>query len=364
MAYQGRAHDVEVQEKDNNSESRSITARTGSSLNYRNGNGVSFSSASGFTLPQKNKKKGEDILEEDQEERNYMPIIIAQTGNNQRRLTKAERKRIEERRDRQENWAYADPDEVVEDASKDIWEKEGSTSEKMLDEQDSNTVESIVLGDKKNLLIYRFINRNSSQDDDSDTIASNKASVSKTKRSTTDNTFASSSSSTGRDLQSFGTEAIQGNDVRVSSSANIFSMDIGNNLFNSSSPLLQSGINGQNLFDNLVDATPTATKSLQPNQQSVTDFRAMISSGNQKNTLLGGNQVTISKSTDSLFGGSANQSVLPSSSFSLPSTSFNENPSSLSSSMPSSTKNLESTTRGIQRDKLGSPAIPRFTIKR
>ena len=149
-----------------------------------------------ISLPDLQKEQERKQLEEELQsgggsQGNYNPFLSIQQQHhqqNQRRaLTKAELKRLEEKRDREENWAYADADQIIEESEKELWEDKDRQGEEK-EEFEEETVESVILGDRQNMLIYRFITKDNESADKDDT------------NSTTSKTIASSSEDSQADF--------------------------------------------------------------------------------------------------------------------------------------------------------------------
>ena len=335
---------------------------------------IRFSESGNINLPRPHKevKEEEELMESANDAstslQGYMPILGGQyqNANKPRRMTKAEKKRMEEKRDRQENWAYADPDEVVDDAEKEIWEKK-DTRDAEEEIKEDETVESIILGDKKNLLIYKFINGDSGDSKDKDealaAAANAKNNVSaKVKLSDSESPAASAAN-------------VKGSEERLArdtqSSPFDKNTDIHSKVFSS------SGNNNNNVWDFFNGNSKSAAVKIdnpfaarQQREQSLNDFRSMISSGSQNpaNTTPAANlseRVNISSSTGNLFGTDAGGGNTLSSSpggITLPGT--DNSPITPPTAAPTAKTSPLTPERGISRDGMPSREIPRLIIRR
>lgn len=339
---------------------------------------IRFSESGSISLPRPHKevKEEEELMESANDAstslQGYMPLLGGQyqNANKPRRMTKAEKKRMEEKRDRQENWAYADPDEVVDDAEKEIWEKKDARDAEEEIKEDE-TVESIILGDKKNLLIYKFINGDPGDSKDKDEALA-AAAASGAKNDVSSKVKLSDSESSAASAANAKSSA----DRIVSGTQNSpFSKDadIHSKVFSASSA---SGNN--NVWDFFNGSSKSAAVKIdnpfaarQQREQSLNDFRSMISSGSQNpaNTTPAANlseRVNISSSTGNLFGTDAGGgNSLPSSpgGITLPGTdnSFTAPPTAAPAAR---TSPLAPEGRGITREGMPSREIPRLIIRR
>lgn len=120
---------------------------------------LSETSNSGISLPRgvEEEESEQDFAVGDSAlaQQGYMPILGGQSRNTgNRQLTRAERKRLQEKREREETWAYGTTEEIME-----MTEKEALNSNDDLSGNEDNfeeeAMESIILKDRKTLLLYR-----------------------------------------------------------------------------------------------------------------------------------------------------------------------------------------------------------------
>lgn len=326
-----------------------------------------------ISLPDLQKEQERKQLEEELQsgggsQGNYNPFLSIQQQHhqqNQRRaLTKAELKRLEEKRDREENWAYADADQIIEESEKELWEDKDRQGEEK-EEFEEETVESVILGDRQNMLIYRFITKDNESADKDDT------------NSTTSKTIASSSEDSQADFDTksdnkgikFSASHSAAEKIHLSANANPNSSKIFND-----HPLFLTGTAAQNnSFDSFGLSSVQSSQSsisLKQNQENMDNFRNMLS----KSTIpseSSSSQINFSSSAEGRFNLSNNTS---------PTTGGNQNgfinlPSDNDDllNLGSSSSSISPTTSPLQtpdptpesiREKTSTRAIPRLIIKR
>lgn len=110
-------------------------------------------------LPQRKnslKEKLERDMSTEEEDNGYFSMVSAsasQARSSAPVLTKAEKKRIEDKRDREETWAYSNAEDYIDETQEDMF-----AGDKVGDlEPEEETVEDIILGDKKNVKAYQYI---------------------------------------------------------------------------------------------------------------------------------------------------------------------------------------------------------------
>ncbi len=336
---------------------------------------IRFSDSGSINLPRPHKevKEEEELMESANDAstslQGYMPILGGQyqNANKPRRMTKAEKKRMEEKRDRQENWAYADPDEVVDDAEKEIWEKKDARDAEEEIKEDE-TVESIILGDKKNLLIYKFINGDSGDSKDKDEALAAAQSNPKNDVSAKVKLSDSESTASAANVRNPAERIVSG----AQSSPFSKDTDIHSKVFSS------SGNNNNNVWDFFNGGSKSASTkidnpmaALQQREKSINDFRSLITTAPQSpaNATPAANlseRVNISSSTGNLFGTDAGGgNSLPSSpgGITLPGTD-NSLTAPPTAAPAARTSPLAPEGRGITREGMPSREIPRLIIRR
>lgn len=326
-----------------------------------------------ISLPDLQKEQERKQLEEELQsgggsQGNYNPFLSIQQQqhqqNQRRALTKAEIKRLEEKRDREENWAYADADQIIEESEKELWEDKDRQGEEE-EEFEEETVESVILGDRQNMLIYRFITKDNESADKDDT------------NSTTSKTIASSSedSQSNFDTKSdnkgikFSASHSAAEKIHLSANANPNSSKIFND-----HPLFLTGTAAQNnSFDSFGLSSVQSGQSsisLKQNQENMNNFRNMLSKSTIP-TESSSSQINFSSSAEGRFNLSNNTS---------PTTGGNQNgfinlPSGNDDllNLGSSSSSISPTTSPLQtpdptpesiREKTSTRAIPRLIIKR
>lgn len=368
---------VAVEESQEHQERRPATlvARSAGSRDYLVESVVSDSSH-GIALPKA--KRDEEQAQEEMEEatetslQGYMPILGGKQQQKQRRLTKAERKRIQEKRDRQENWAYADPDEVVEDAEKDVWEKDSAAKDKQEEFEEDETVESIVLGDKKNLLIYKFISGDSGKTD-KDKGDSAQASAAEAKAAASSREAASAQADYAQGMKS--DSSLKLFDSKSSSlSFSDSSLYQGHDLMSQDNPLFSSSGSGALSLFNTADSSPARVRgdnlssldAIKTREQSINNFRAMIAP-KAETPLSNPNKAIITSSSGNLLSGNEGLGLSSTKGLSLPTTPLPGTEGSLSgsSSTPASREIMPRTPeRSLMQEGNSTRAIPRLIIRR
>ncbi len=347
VAYQKPSYNDEQGEtavsQSGNAYRGSLTQKTrGTVRTYSSANGIKISgmgvngSGSAFALPEKLTKleqRLDDSANEEGDTGEALNISPPQSRS-QRKLTKAEIKRLEERRERTQSLAYATPDEVSEEAEKEVWDSKDVETDKMEEAEEDEVINEIIFGDKRNSLAYRFISGEAKKSE-----ASAKEGATKTASAQTSKiSGAFSSASKG--------------DVRVSKV---------NDLFSGSSTLMKSdertrklfGTSSQSTMMNLSGQSSVSVGTYGGAKGDMANFRSLISSSGSKTSASSAsqaNKVTISRSTDRLYSGDGADKI---------GTETSVTPTLRKELAPSGLD------RGM-RNSDGTPtrALPRFEIKR
>lgn len=370
--------------------SRTVVARTQGAWSKATPAILSQNQSSGISLPRPQEEQeskldfgpGDSALAQ----QGYMPILGGQSQSGEERtLTRAERQRLKEKRERDETWAYGTSDDIMEQAEKDVWNRGSSASASQEDEEEE-TVESIVLKDRKTLVIYQAVyggdsDSNLNKDEnspDSPQMAGNERRNTSSSRERLEGAAASSS-----DRNRYAEVETDPKNYQESSpfdtKASVLSfadkpLYADRNLLNTGNSLFESGSGSQSDFLNVIPQSQSnpranALNSANMRDQRIGDFRAMISSpgGGAAAVAPTDNRAIISSSGSGLAGlnlgaaaaGSPGRLTLPSTT-TLPGGGITE-----ALTAPAQSRSLlpESPTRGASPEN-SSRAIPRMIIRR
>lgn len=370
--------------------SRTLVARSADSWSSATPSILSETSNSGISLPKPTEEEEpqEDYVGGDSAlaQQGYMPLLGGQSrSGGSRQLTKAERKRLQEKRERDETWAYGSTEDIVKMVEQDATKSKDSSLGSDDEDYEEETMESIVLKDRKTLRLYRAMKGNSASssfDNDSSRMADGRTdSASSGQRG--DNKSASQSDS---DAEAY---ADSENDPQTNQERSPFSSKTsslsfadkplysGNNLLNSDNPLFSAN---NDLFGNSGSFPVMPQSKMSPGadslissksgDQHINDFRAMISSSSGSRAPIGGlpnNRAIISGSGGGIPGlNPAAAGVSSPGRLSLPGSSQPNSILSGALSAPAPARSLlpENPTRGAAQENSSSRAIPRLIIKR
>ncbi|MCK9314674.1 MAG: hypothetical protein EOM03_08025 [Clostridia bacterium] len=369
--------------------SRTLVARSADSWSSATPSILSETSNSGISLP----KPAEE--EEPQEEydggnsalaqQGYMPLLGGQSrSGGERQLTKAERKRLQEKKEREDAWAYGSTEDIMKMAEEDALKSNNSS----LDSEDyeEETMESIVLKDRKTLLLYRAMkgdSASSSFDKDSSRMADGRTdSDSSGQRG--DNPSASKSNS---DEKAYAdsendSQTYQEKSPFDSKTSSLSFADkplyTGNNLLNPDNPLFSANSSDWSGSSSRFPVMPQSRTSpgadslisSKSGDQRINDFRAMISSSTGSRAPIGGlpnNRAIISGSGGGIPGLNPTAAgVSTPGRITLPGSSQPNGIFSGALSAPAPARSLlpENPTRGAAQEGSSSRAIPRLIIRR
>lgn len=370
--------------------SRTLVARSTDSWSSATPSILSETSNSGISLPKtvEEEEPEEDFLGGDSAlaQQGYMPLLGGQSRNSgNRQLTKAERKRLQEKREREDTWAYGSTEDIVKMVEQDATKSKDSSLSSDEDYEEE-TMESIVLKDRKTLLLYRAMkgdSTSSSFDNDSSRMADGRTdSASSGQRG--DNRSDSQSDSDAK------TYADSENDSQTYQEKSPFDsktsslsfadkpLYTGNNLLTPDNPLFSANNNTLGGFSGSFPVIPQSRTSpgadslvsSKSGDQRINDFRAMISSPTGSRASMSGlpgNRAIISGSGGGIPG--LNPAVAGVSSparIALPGSSQPNSILSGALSAPAPARSLlpENPTRGAAQENSSSRAIPRLIIKR
>lgn len=371
--------------------SRTLVARSADSWSGATPSILSETGNSGISLPKRAEEEEprEDYIGGDSAlaQQGYMPLLGGQSrsGGN-RQLTKTERKRLEEKRERDETWAYGSTEDIMKLAEKDALGSKNSSLSSDDVESEEETIESIVLKDRKTLFLYRAMkgdSASSSFDNDSSRMADDR----------TDSAFSGrradnqSASQTGPDAKAY---ADSENDSRTYREKSPFDprtsslsfadkpLYADNNLLNTDNPLFSVNNNDLGASSSSFPVIPQSRTSpgadsfvlSKSGTQRINDFKSMISSPTGGRAPMGGlpnNRAIISGSGGGIpgldpaaAGASSPGRII------LPGSSQPNDILSGASSAPAPARSLlpETPTRGAGQENSSSRAIPRLIIRR
>lgn len=365
--------------------SRTLVARSTDSWSSATPSILSETSNSGISLPKtvEEEEPEEDFLGGDSAlaQQGYMPLLGGQSRNSgNRQLTRAERKRLQEKRERDETWAYGTAEEIMEMTEKDAMNSNDSDEEFSEEE----AMESIILKDKKTLRLYRAMKAEDSKftagsdssrmaegSTDSDSSDQEGDNQSASEYESDEDLYANSEN----DLLAY-QEKSPFNPKNSSLSfadkplyANHDLMNSDNPLFGNNNNLGRSSGSFPVMPQSRTSAGDNSLGSAKSSNQRISDFRAMISSPTGGRSLMGGapdNRAIISSSGGGIPGLNPNPaSVSAPGRITLPGTQPNSILSgALSAPAPARSLLPESPTRGAAQENSSSRAIPRLIIKR
>jgi hypothetical protein len=371
--------------------SRTLVARSADSWSSATPSILSETSNSGISLP----KPAEE--EEPQEEyvggdsalaqQGYMPLLGGQSrGSGNRQLTKAERKRLQEKKEREDTWAYGSTEDIVKMVEEDATKSKDSSLGSDDEDYEEETMESIVLKDRKTLFLYRAMkgdSASSSFDNDPSRMADGRTDSSSSGQRG-DNKSASQSDS---DAEAY---ADSENDPQTYQERSPFDSKTsslsfadkplysGNNLLSSDNPLFSANNNTLGGFSGSFPVIPQSRTSpgadslvsSKSGDQRINDFRAMISSPSGSRAPIGGlpnNRAIISGSGGGIPGLNPTAAgVSTPGRITLPGSSQPNGIFSGALSAPAPARSLlpENPTRGAAQENSSSRAIPRLIIRR
>lgn len=371
--------------------SRTLVARSADSWSSATPSILSETGNSGISLPKPTEEEEpqEDYIGGDSAlaQRGYMPLLGGQSrsGGN-RQPTKAERKRLEEKRERDETWAYGSTEDIMKLAEKDALGSKNSSLNSEEVETEEETMESIVLKDRKTLFFYRAMKddgASSSFDNDSSRMADGRTdSASPGRRA--DN---QSASQTGPDAKAYADSENDSRTYRDSSPFDSKTSSLSfadkplyadNNLLNTDNPLFSANSSDLGASSSSFPMMPQSRTSpgagslvsSKSSDQRINDFRAMISSPTGGKAPIGGlpnSRAIISGSGGGIPG--LNPAAAGASSpgrITLPGSSQPNDILSGALSAPTQARSLlpETPTRGAGQENSSSRAIPRLIIRR
>ena len=349
---------------------------------------LSETSNSGISLPRRveEEESEQDFAVGDSAlaQQGYMPILGGQSRNTgNRQLTRAERKRLQEKREREETWAYGTTEEIME-----MTEKEALNSNDDLSGNEDNfeeeAMESIILKDRKTLLLYRAMKAGGSDFTAADdpTRRADSRTDSASSGQSDDSQSASESPSDEKAYADSGNDPLAYREKSpFSSEGSVLSfadkpLYMNHNLLSSDNPLFANSDQRGGLGSSpIMQQRQTSSGddflgSAKSSEQRISDFRAMISAPTAGRSPIGtppDNRAVISSSGSGIPGLNPNPAnVGTPGRITLPGGTQPDSALSGPLSAPAPARSLmpESPTRGTVQENPSSRAIPRLIIRR